>query len=294
MSDLPKVSVHIITYNQENFAAEAIESAIAQDYTNLEVVVSDDASTDSTAAIVANYQRRYPDRVVAILNSVNGGVTRNSNRALRACTGKYIAFLGGDDVMLPGKISAQVAWLEKDPNRALCGHQVEVFYEAPGVRPHPLTRDLQAGKGAEHFIRHGAYGACSIMIRASKVPERGFEETLPVVSDQMMWAQVVADGSDYGFIPETLARYRRHRQNISSSLAKNIDEVSRYLELMEEQYPEYGDSYRYAYVRHVLYDLGVFFLVQGKKAEARVKFLEAVRKEPLFLKAWFRAAQSIW
>ena len=142
----PLVSILIISFNQEAFIEEALKGALEQDYENLEVVVADDGSTDRTPDIILSYADRYKGRLVAIVGKPNLGITGNSNRGLSLCKGKYIAFQGGDDVFLPGKISAQVDWMEERDSRVLCGHQVEVFYES-GAPSHLLLPNLPSGNG---------------------------------------------------------------------------------------------------------------------------------------------------
>jgi glycosyltransferase involved in cell wall biosynthesis len=288
----PKVSVHVIAYNQRDFIREAIDSALGQDYPNLEVVVADDASTDGTADIVAEYQRRDPDRVVAVLGKDNLGITGNSNRALKACTGELIAFMGGDDVLLPGKIAAQVDWFARDPERVLCGHQVEVFYEDGSLAPHPLTRHLLSGRGAEPLIRHGPFGATSVMVRRDRIPVHGFDETLPVVSDQLLWIEVVRDDGILGHVPGTLARYRRHSANVTRDPLANLKDVERSLALTAERFPQFREAVDYAVTRRLSYDPAVAMLKQGRKAEARAELIKVLRREPLFVKAWVRMAQT--
>ena len=108
---LPLVSISIITYNQKDFLRECIESALAQDYPHLEIVVADDGSKDGTHEMLHDYQARYPDKFVLRLAERNQGITANSNAAHFACTGKYIAWMGGDDLLLPGKIRRQVEFM---------------------------------------------------------------------------------------------------------------------------------------------------------------------------------------
>lgn len=289
---LPKVSVHIIAYNQRNFIREAVDSALAQDCPNLEVVIADDASSDGTADILAEYQHAHHGRVVAVPGQVNVGITRNSNRGLAACTGDLVAFMGGDDVLLPGKIAAQVAWFREDPRRALCGHQVEVFYDGGSRAPHPLTRHLLSGQGAGPLIRHGPFGATSVMVRRDRIPAYGFDEALPIVSDQMLWVDVVRDDGIFGFVPGTLARYRRHPANVTRDPLANVDDVERFLNIVATRYPQFRDAVDYAVTRRLFYDPAVAMLEQGRKGEARVKLREALRREPAFAKAWVRLAQS--
>ena len=293
MIDQPKISVHIIAYNQKDFIREAIDSALAQDYPNLEVVVADDASSDGTADIIAGYARDH-GRVVAVLNPENLGITRNSNAALRACSGEFIAFMGGDDVLLPGKIGAQAAWFANRPERVLCGHQVEVFYQDDSRPPHPLSPKLRQGRGASDFIRHGTFGALSTMVRTSKIPPWGFDERLPSVSDQMLWIDILADGGEYGFVPGVYARHRRHDGNVTNDPIKLAPDYERQVELISARYPQYAADCRHAYVQHVVYNFGVELMKAGRKREARGRFLKAIKLSPTFPRPWVRLVQSFF
>jgi glycosyltransferase involved in cell wall biosynthesis len=290
---LPKVSIHIISFNQRQYIAEAIESALGQDYENLEVVVSDDGSTDGTAEIIASYQRRFPMRLVSLLSQVNVGVTRNANRGLRLCSGKYIAFQGGDDVLLPGKVSAQVQWMEQYENRVLCGHQVEVFYQNNSRPPRSYSRFLPEGRGPDAVIRKGVpYSATSIMVRADRIPAHGFDESLGTVSDHMMWIEVLVGGGAYGYVKGTYSRYRRHSTNVTNRHFENLGDVEKSYQLISQRYPQYAASCSYGLLRHVVYTGGVLLLKAGKKAEARARFLKVVAADPFYLKAWIRLAQT--
>lgn len=216
----PLVSVHIIIYNMIDFIEETLRSSLEQDYDNLEVIASDDGSTDGTQDIIREFAARYPGRLVPLIGNTNIGHTGNSNRGLAACKGKYIAFQGGDDVFLPGKIKAQVEWMEADERRVLCAHDYEAFDSATGNRlflgsEHtPLT----TGRGASHIVRNGTvWGGLTVMVRAAAVPAHGFDKHIPIVSDWIMWIDCLASGGEYGYVPGVLARYRRHERNISKS-----------------------------------------------------------------------------
>ncbi len=291
-SGVPLVSIWVISYNQESYIEEALRSALDQDYPNLEVVVSDDGSTDRTAAIIDTVAQRYPDRVVSILNKVNRGITANSNIALRRCTGKYIAFMGGDDVLMPGKIAAQVAWMEADPERVLCGHQVEVFYEDGSPSP-PLTSRVPVGGGPEQVRRAYTFGATSVMVRTDRLPTHGFDERLPSVSDHMLYIDMLASGGKFGFVPGTYARYRQHSTNVTRDFSKLVGDLRTYFDIVDKRHPQLVRLTRRGRVRRTMYDLGVFHLRQGRRAEARREFLRAIRAEPTFMKAWIRLGQAL-
>ena len=291
-SDPPLVSVMTVSYNQRPFVADAIESALTQDYPNLEIVIADDASSDGTAEVIQDYARRYPGKVRPIFQPSNVGISANCNAALARCTGKYVAFLAGDDLFLPGKISAQVAWLEEREERVLCGHQVEVFYDDGSGPAHPLTRRMAQGRGPEQFLTEEPFGAIAMMVRADRIPERGFDETLPIMSDQLLWVEVLAGGGEFGYVPGTLARYRRHSANVTNDSLAYVADVERYLHIVEQRYPQYAASCRHAFVRQALYDVGVKLMKAGRRREARARFLQAIRREPLFTRPWVRLAQS--
>jgi glycosyltransferase involved in cell wall biosynthesis len=295
MNSLPQVSIAMISYQQKEYIVEALQSVIEQDYPNLQIVVSDDHSTDGTAQLIAEFADRYPGRIIALLNDNRLGITKNSNRALERCTGDYIAFIGGDDVFLPGKISRQVAWFEERKERVLCGHQVEVFYESGARAPHPFLRMMRVrrGKGAAGVIRRGAFAACSIMVRADKIPRHGFDENVPLVSDYVLWAEVLANGGEYGAIPGTYARYRRHGANVSGDVPRLVEDTVRALEIIQNRYPQYKDECQRARARFQYYAMGAYHLEEGRRRQACQAFLHAIRIEPTYPRPWIGLLKSL-
>ena len=129
---MPKVSVIVPIYNQAGFIRETVESVLSQDYPNIELVLSDDGSTDGTSDVLREYAAGEPERVKLIASEENTGIAGAFNRALDAHTGDYVAWLGGDDVMLPGKLSRQIAALESHPEAIGCCHDAEVFDSESG------------------------------------------------------------------------------------------------------------------------------------------------------------------
>lgn len=114
------VSVIMPTWNSSRFVAESIESVLAQTYTNLELIITDDASTDSTPDILREYAQR-DQRVRIILNDVNGGAGRSRNCSIKAARGQYLAFCDSDDRWDPTKLEKQIAFMnEKQVALAYC------------------------------------------------------------------------------------------------------------------------------------------------------------------------------
>lgn len=122
----PLVSVIIPVYNGERYLGEAIESALAQDYGPIEIVVADDGSSDSSATIARSF------RDVRLLELPHGGVSVARNEAVAASTGEWLAFLDADDLWLPEKIGRQVAAGSASPNIGivLC-EQMHKFESVP-------------------------------------------------------------------------------------------------------------------------------------------------------------------
>ena len=109
-NNLPKVSIVIPVYNGEKYMRQAINSALAQTYENTEVIVIDDGSTDSSAAVAAEY-----DDHIRFFRQANGGVASALNLGINHMQGDYFSWLSHDDAYRPGKIELQIGELRKLP-----------------------------------------------------------------------------------------------------------------------------------------------------------------------------------
>lgn len=214
---LPLISVAIVTYNQKEFLRECIESCLSQDYPNIEIVVADDCSTDGTQEMLFDYKNLHPNKFILKFSDENKGITVNANVAHFACSGKYIAWMGGDDLMLPGKISRQVEYMENNPNCTICYHDLDVFDSASGRTNFYFSRHFKPREGrVDQCIKYGTFnGASSTMVRAERAPKEGFDLRLPVASDWLYWVESLANGGTINYIEEVLGRYRRHVSNIT-------------------------------------------------------------------------------
>jgi glycosyltransferase involved in cell wall biosynthesis len=289
----PLVSVHVVTYNQRTFVAEALDSILAQDYPNLQIVVSDDASSDGTAEVISAFAARHPGRVIALTGGSNLGITGNGNKCLARCEGDYVAFLAGDDLMLPGKISAQVAWLEANPRRVLCAHDVEHFDSKSGraLHLHSAMARPRHGTGAAEFLRCGYFSATSsLMIRRSAMPARGFDERIKVHSDWKFAAECLVAGGSFGFVPGVYGKYRRHEGNATARHATLWwEELHMSIALLEAEYPGLVSACEtaraYAYYQHA-----VSLIQRGSGDTGRLAIRNALRHYPMVswkLFAWW-------
>jgi len=221
-NSIPLVTIAIVTYNQIKYLRECIESCLSQDYPNIEIVVADDASDDGTQEMLQEYSKKYPGKFLLQLATKNMGITENSNRAHKVSSGKYIAWMGGDDLMLPGKISKQVKLMESDPECSICYHNLEVFDSDTNETIRYFNEKFKYTGDVSTLIRYGSFnGACSNLVRTDKTPIDGFDKSLPVASDWLYWIETLGNGGTIRYIDEVLGRYRRHSNNITR-IEKNI------------------------------------------------------------------------
>lgn len=123
MKTSPLISVIIPTYNRENHICDAINSVLAQSYTNIEIIIVDDGSTDNTQQILQQYANR-----ISYLYKENGGVSSARNLGLKQANGELIAFLDSDDIWINNKLSMQHKLLLEHPNADYVMGQLESLF----------------------------------------------------------------------------------------------------------------------------------------------------------------------
>lgn len=117
-----RVSVLIGTYNRASLLERCLNSVFGQSYSNIEVIVIDDASTDNTNVLLSDYKERYCNRFTYIRNEFNRGIAYNSNLAFSVSTGQYIALIGDDDYWIdPDKLMKQIGICEEDSRIGVVG-----------------------------------------------------------------------------------------------------------------------------------------------------------------------------
>ncbi|MFQ4139745.1 glycosyltransferase family 2 protein [Nodosilinea sp. PGN35] len=130
MSNTPLVSIIIIFLNGESFLAEAIDSVFAQTYTNWELLLVDDGSTDKSTTIAQGYAQQYPDKVRYLDHEghQNLGMSAARNLGIRHIKGSFIGFLDADDIWLPQKLEQQLDIFSRHPEAALVYGRAQIWY----------------------------------------------------------------------------------------------------------------------------------------------------------------------
>ncbi len=217
------VSVCIPTRNQAPFLRAAIESALAQDLPGLEVLVHDDASTDTTPQVLAAV--RDP-RLRVVRHDRPLGVAANRNACLSDARGRYIAWLDSDDTYLPGSLAPRVELLEAHPHVGLVHAGFHVMDETGrALRDWPAPADvdtIQPGPVAfRELITSNLITTSTVVVRRSAHQRSGgFSTRLgPSSSDWHMWLRI-ALRADVAYLTAPVARYRQHAGTISRATAE--------------------------------------------------------------------------
>lgn len=204
-TDLPLVSIIVTTYNRSKLVCETIDSILAQDYPNLEVIVVDDHSSDNTLEILA----KYGSKIITRAHEQNQGVQIASMTGFAASSGKYLCFTGDDDIWKSAdKISRQVEILKNDTvgRYGIVTCAVQEF-GGPGatIKPKKWPRNLRAHLMACNGI---IYGSAAMVRRSAFVASGGFDPHLVKGTDSDVFRRIVLNGWDAYFDPEPMIDYR--------------------------------------------------------------------------------------
>ena len=224
----PKISVLIPTYNYARFLPEAIESVLAQDFRDFELLIVDDCSTDDTAGVVQPFCARDA-RVRFSANAANLGMVNNWNHCLEQARGEYIKFLFGDDKLChPQALGKMIALLERHPSATLAAAARIILDEKSKVAD--VYRDVAEGchNGRKIItaclMENGKnlVGEPSAVLFRKSDARRGFDPQYRQVADVEMWFNMLEKG-DLAYTREPLCAFRCHpRQQTEANTASGI------------------------------------------------------------------------
>lgn len=207
MNDL--VSIIMPSYNTAKFIGQTIKSVLAQTYTNWELIIVDDCSTDNTDKVVSSFL--YDNRIRYYKNKVNSGAAVSRNRALKKANGKWIAFLDSDDLWMPEKLMWQIKFMNKHNFYFSYTNYSEIDESG---KPNGITVT-----GPKRITKTGMFNYCwpgclTIMYDASKIGLIQIED-IKKNNDYAMWLKVCKKTDCY-LLDEILASYRKRNGSISN------------------------------------------------------------------------------
>jgi glycosyltransferase involved in cell wall biosynthesis len=217
----PLVTVYIPVYNGARYLRESLDSVAAQTFASWECIVVDDGSTDDSCAVVETYRDR---RFMLVRQPTNMNVANASNLALRLARGKYLARLDQDDIALPDRLARQVAFLDANPQVAICGGAMEVFGETRGGYFLPqddgrIKSNLLSGMNS---ISNPAVTVRVDFLRANRIMN---DPRFPLSCDYGMWVDCTLAGGVFSNLTEIVTRYRSHPAQGSRNMTEMIKGV---------------------------------------------------------------------
>jgi glycosyltransferase involved in cell wall biosynthesis len=222
----PKVSILMGVHNGEKYLSYAIESIIKQTFTDFELVVVDDASTDKTAKILDFYKNK-DSRLKIIKNEKNLGLTKSLNIGLYCCKGKYVVRHDDDDVSMEGRIEEQANFLDENPKIVIAGSHFRCI-DGDGrfiskVEMKPLKMEaIKLFLAIDNPFVHGGV----IFRRSIVMSLGGYNDEYRTNQDIELWSRLLQNHEGAN-IDKCLVSLRIHGDSISSGNYKNITGIDR-------------------------------------------------------------------
>ena len=206
------VSIVIPVHNGEKYIKESIDSCLAQTYSNIEIIVVDDKSTDNTLEIL----KGYGEKIKVFPVEKQNGLGNVINIGIRASKGKYIARMDADDIMYPDRIEKQVEYLENNPSCVAVGGQIDVINENSDITGHreyaQNDKDLKKNRFLFQPFAHPA-----VTLRKSTLEEIGlYPEDMWKVEDVKLFL-ILSTKGEFANLPDTVLKYRMTFQTESQS-----------------------------------------------------------------------------
>lgn len=200
-----KISVIMACYNCEKTVAKAIDSVLAQTYTNWVMICCDDGSSDGTLRILQQYKEKYPNKFVVIQNEKNSYLPYSLNHCLEYVETDLVARMDADDWILPEKFKIQVDFLKAHPEYVLVGTGVTVWSEKENKKMASIIKEPEPTK--ETMFRMNAFSHASIMTYKSVYDSLGgysLDPSVLRVEDLDLWFRFLAAGYKGYNLPDEL------------------------------------------------------------------------------------------
>lgn len=237
------VSITVGTYNSSKYVLETLESIKVQTYQHLELIISDDCSTDNTVQICKDWISRNGDRFVRAIvleSPVNTGVSGNGNRARRACQGEWVKGIAGDDLMVPECIELYIDFVRNNPGASFIFAKFEAFgpnekfnemYNSGQVFNYRLF-SLSPDEQYKHIIFNNEHiPAATFFYNREAMSKLGVinDERIPFAEDEAKWLNMLKKGANFSFIDAITVMYRvGHPESLSSNGGVKRTSVERY------------------------------------------------------------------
>lgn len=211
MQNFPLVSIICLSYNHEDYVVEALNSVMNQTYPNIELLIADDCSNDSSVSVIQNWLKQYPE-VYFQANQKNLGNTKTFNQLAKKAKGDYIIDLAADDVLLPDCVSKQISTFQNTKFKKLgivYGNSLEINENGDTLTNYYLPHENpQSGNIYEMVISHSTK-ICSVssLVKREVFENVGYYNEALFFEDLDLWVKA-SRIYDFEYIPENLIKKR--------------------------------------------------------------------------------------
>ncbi len=226
------VSIIVITYNSGRCVLETLESAYRQTYPEIELIVSDDCSTDSTFALCRQWVTAHQERFVrtrCIQTPRNGGVVWNYNHALKEAQGAWIKYIAGGDLLRSNCIERYMHNIR--PNLYMYACSLETFGKdnCMPTTIHPTLIDAGQKRQVRDALRycHSVHGSTLFLKRSTLIQLGGFDTQFPMLEDTAIVYHYLVHGYGIGIVHETLVKWCVDNNSVSHSFHNFSQQISR-------------------------------------------------------------------
>jgi len=217
---VPLISVALPVYNGEKYLAEAIDSILAQSFSNFELIIIDDGSTDGSRQIMREYERR--DARVRVVTNENSGLANTLNDIIDLARGIWIARMDQDDIALPHRFERQLEWLERT-GADITGGWVRRF----GTSDKRVVRLRQSDEAIRlEMLFQSPFAHPTVMMRTELLKGLPYDSAWEKAEDYDLWERAAEAGWKMTNVPEVLLLYRVHIEQISSRTANRQLQLS--------------------------------------------------------------------
>ena len=229
------VSIIVATYNSSQFVIETLESTKTQTWENIELIISDDCSTDNTVELCSNWLAVNKNRftkTIMITVPVNTGVSANCNRSINAAQSDWIKFIAGDDILLPNCLAANMKFIAENPQAKAIFSEVLLYkndfsqenflHIIPAIFPmNIMNPDFTAMEQHQLLLLSDriTFTPSVFLNRHALLAAGGYDETNRLIEDYPMWLKLTKAGNKLYFFKTPTVGYRRHQ-----GAASNVSE----------------------------------------------------------------------
>lgn len=214
---IPEISVIMPVYNAEKYLSESIESILNQSYSDFELLILNDSSTDNSKEIITQYQKKDP-RIILIDKVKNIGPANLRNEGFNLARGNFIALMDADDIAMPNRFEKQIQILKNNPEIGVCGTWFTFF----GGKKNRVIRHSEKHDVIKiSFLHNCSIGNPTVMLRKKNLNGLEFNNDYVPVEDYDLWSRLLSKTTFYN-IPESLLNYRQHDDNISKTKIENV------------------------------------------------------------------------